>query len=574
MIFDFRHDTGSGGDVVTTGLRGTLLLDSALHNKGTAFPDDERRAFDLNGLLPLHVTDLDEQADRAYQEFKFKTTAMEKHIYLRALQDRNEVLFYRLLLTRVDEMMPLIYTPTVGDACRHFSQIYRRRRGLFIAYPRQEEIEDMLDNRPYRDVDVIVVTDGERILGLGDQGCGGMGIPIGKLSLYSLCGGIHPARTLPLLLDVGTDNEEHLRDPHYLGWRSHRVRGQAYLDFIERFIQAVGKKLPRALLQWEDFSRDNASHLLDLYKDRLCTFNDDIQGTAAVTVAAMLGAMRRTGRRLDEQRVILLGAGSAALGIATQLADALIASGLPEREAAARFWILNSRGLVCEGMSDVKPFQRRFVRAGADLAGWRRDSGGYIDLEETVRRVHPTALIGVSGQGSTFTEPVIREMAAHVERPIIFPLSNPTSRAEAIPADLFSWTGGRCVVATGSPFPPVEHGGVSHPIPQCNNSYVFPGVGLGVVAGEARRVTPAMFMAASNALAAFVAESPGAAILPGLPSIRECSGRIAIAVGLVAIEQGLAPRRTRDELERRVAATQWQPRYPSLVPAANPVLSP
>ncbi len=571
MVFDFHHDDRTGEDVLATELRGTMLLESPLYNKGTAFPDGERHEFGLDGLLPPHITDLDEQLERTYGEFRYKHTPMEKHIYLRALQDRNEVLFYHLVLAHVDEMMPLIYTPTVGEACQRFSQIIRRPRGLFVSYPQRDVIERILDNRPHRDVDVIVVTDGERILGLGDQGCGGMGIPIGKLSLYSSCGGIHPARTLPLLLDVGTDTEERLNDPHYLGWRHHRVRGQEYLDFIERFVQALTMKLPHVLLQWEDFSRDNATRLLDLYRDRLCTFNDDIQGTAAVTVAAMLGAMRQTGRHLADQRIVLLGAGSAALGIATQFADALVAEGVPEREAAGRFWILNSRGLLTQGMSDVQPFQRRFARPEAEVAEWTRGAAGFIDLAETVRRVRPSALIGVSGQPGTFAAPVIREMAAHAERPIVFPLSNPTSRAEATPEDLYAWTDGRCVVATGSPFAPVAHGGTSHAIPQCNNSYVFPGVGLGVVASGARRVTPAMFMAASRELAAFAAECPGAPLLPGLPAIRECSRRIAIAVGTVAIEQGLAPRRNRDDLTHQVERTQWRPRYPRLVPAAATV---
>jgi len=560
MIFDFRHDTGSGGDVVTTGLRGTLLLDSALHNKGTAFPDDERRAFDLNGLLPLHVTDLDEQADRAYQEFKFKTTAMEKHIYLRALQDRNEVLFYRLLLTRVDEMMPLIYTPTVGDACRHFSQIYRRRRGLFIAYPRQEEIEDMLDNRPYRDVDVIVVTDGERILGLGDQGCGGMGIPIGKLSLYSLCGGIHPARTLPLLLDVGTDNEEHLRDPHYLGWRSHRVRGQAYLDFIERFIQAVGKKLPRALLQWEDFSRDNASHLLDLYKDRLCTFNDDIQGTAAVAVAGIFAASRAAGRKLTDERLVIAGAGAAGIGIARLFRSALRREGLSDEALRPTVAMLDSKGLVVDAPDEY----RRDLAWTGDMAtahGLRAGSS----LLDVVKAAKPTVLLGVSGVPGLFGEEVVRAMASQVERPVVFPLSNPTSKSEASPADVMAWTAGRALMATGSPFEPVDVDGRKVRIGQGNNAFVFPGVGLGVLVSEAREVTDGMFAAAADALAAQLPEEDlrAGSLFPRIAGLRGITARVAEAVVRQAVSDGVA-RNPPENPAETIAAAMWDPAYPAI----------
>ncbi|MCB8933648.1 MAG: NAD-dependent malic enzyme [Fimbriimonadaceae bacterium] len=564
-MLDFQlHRSPEGEDVLRTSLHGIALLETPLLNKGTAFEETERHRFGLDGLLPAFVTDIQTQLHRIYGEFSFKSTEMEKHIYLRGLQDRNEVLFYRLLLDHVEEMMPLIYTPTVGAACRHFSNIYRRPRGLFLTYPQRDEMVRLLDNRPVKDVDVIVVTDGERILGLGDQGAGGMGIPIGKLSLYTLCGGIHPARTLPIFLDVGTDNESRLADPHYLGWRNPRVRGDAYLAFIDQFVEAVKQVFPNVLLQWEDFARDNASFLLEKYRDDLCTFNDDIQGTAAVTVAALLSAMQRAGTALRDQRVVLLGAGSASIGIANQLADAMIEEGLTESEAVGRFWVLNSRGLMHEEMGGVQPFQRRFLRPKSNLAAFEGLDPEHIPLYEVVKHAHPTVLVGVSGKPAMFTEAIVREMARHAETPIIFPLSNPTSQTEAQPKDLIAWTEGRAVVATGSPFDPVEHEGRTHPVAQCNNSYVFPGVGLGVVASKARRVTAGMFMAASRELARVAASFPGAPILPPLTSIRDVSRAIARQVALAAIAEGVAAPLAETELDRALDTHMWVPRYPRL----------
>ncbi|MBS1714614.1 MAG: NAD-dependent malic enzyme [Armatimonadetes bacterium] len=566
MQFQIERGRNGRRDIVKTGLGGFHLLETPVYNKGTAFPEDERSTFGLDGLLPPHVTDIGEQLERTYHEFSFKPSAMEKHIYLRSLQDRNEVLFYRLLLTHLEEMMPLVYTPCVGDACRHFSHIYRRPRGLFVPFPERDDIDAILANRAFEDVDVVVVTDGERILGLGDQGAGGMGIPIGKLSLYTLCGGIHPARTLPVLLDAGTDNPLSLNDPHYLGWRHTRIRGEEYFDFVDRFVQSVKRTLPGVLLQFEDFSRDNASLLLDRYRNELCTFNDDIQGTAAVTVSAMLAAMRQTGTSLADQRVVLYGAGSAAVGIAGQLADELVATGTPESEAVRRFWLLNSKGLVHDGSGGVLPFQRRFARDAASLHGWTASEDGCYKLDEVVRRVRPTALIGVSGQPGSFTEEIVREMARHVDRPVVFPLSNPTSKAEATPEDLVSWTEGRVIVATGSPFPPVPYEGRTIGVSQCNNSYVFPGVGLGVVAVKAKRVTQSMFMAASAELAAFAKECPGGPVLPPLTAIRDVSRRIAAAVGRAAIAAGVADALEDAELASRIDEAMWHPEYPDLEP--------
>jgi len=554
------------GTDVAVEIDGFQLLETPIYNKGSAFSQAERIELGLDGLLPPYVTNLEEQCERVWEELCFKPSNEEKHIYLRGLQDRNEVLFYRVLIDHLEETMPLIYTPVVGWACRHFSHIYRRPRGIFVSYPNRDNIKRLLENRPFRDVDVIVVTDGQRILGLGDQGAGGMGIPIGKLSLYSLCGGIHPARTLPILLDCGTDNEERLSDPHYLGWRHHRIGGDEYLAFVEQFVEAVDREFPHVLLQWEDFSRDNASFLIERYRDRLCTFNDDIQGTAAVTVAAILSAMRATRKQLRDLRMVLLGAGSAAVGIAELVVAEMVREGLPEHEAIDAIWILNSRGLLTEDMDDVKPFQRRFVRSRDRLAGWGRPAGEHYQLPEVVANVKPGALIGVSGQPNMFTEPIVRAMAAASDRPIIFPLSNPTSRSEAIPSDLIQWSDGRAIVATGSPFAPVAYRGTEHVIAQCNNSYIFPGLGLGVIVSGAKRVRPSMFLAAAQEAASCALEMGGSsAILPPLRRIRDVSSRIAMRVGRVAIEEGLAPVQSVAQLEAKVAAHMWYPEYPRLI---------
>jgi malate dehydrogenase (oxaloacetate-decarboxylating) len=564
--FNLTSDPQTGEEILEVSVTGSWLLKCPLFNHGTAFTEEERSALGLHGLVPPHVNTLDNQVARCHQAYLQKPTDLERHIYLRALQDRNETLFYRLLYEHIAEMMPIVYTPTVGQACQQFSHIYRCSRGLFLAYPNRDKIEAILSNRPYRDVAVVVVTDGERILGLGDQGADGMGIPIGKLSLYTLCAGIHPAQTLPVLLDVGTDNEERLRDPVYLGWRHKRVRGQDYDDFIETFVQAVSRQFPNVLLQWEDFARDNASRLLERYRDRLCTFNDDIQGTAAIVTATLLAAVRAAGARLSDQRVVMVGAGSAGCGISAQLCAAMVHEGLPQAEARGRFYLLGRRGLIREGLNNLTPEQERWVQPGERLACWPRGEGGGFGLAEVVKNVRPTVLIGTSGEPGLFTEAVVRDMAAQAPRPIILPLSNPTSRCEGKPADLLAWTEGRALVATGGPFPAVSYQGHSIPIAQCNNSYIFPGMGLGVLASGARRVTDEMFMAAAQALADC---SPAridlhAPLLPPLEDARRVSRRIALAVGTKAQQQDLAAPTTAAELECRVAARCWEPRYPRL----------
>jgi malate dehydrogenase (oxaloacetate-decarboxylating) len=551
------------------GLRGTHLLDDPIFNKGTAFTDEERSAFGLHGLLPPQIETLSEQTTRAYEAYLHKTDDLERHIYLRALQDTNEVLFYSLLNAHIEEMMPIVYTPVVALGCQQFSRIYRRPRGLFVSYPLRDSIPTMLRDRPHHDVDVIVVTDGERILGIGDQGVGGMGIPIGKLSLYSLIGGIHPARTLPVVLDVGTNNEDRLKAPEYLGWRHERVTGDAYYEFVGLFVRAVKQELPNTCLQWEDFANPHARPLLDRYRDQLLTFNDDIQGTAAVVFGALAGAVKASGRSLKDQQLVFLGAGAAAMGVADYLRMGLVDAGLSEQEARRRFWIVDLGGLLDAGRTDLSPEQRVYAQPVERVAGWQRPSSGVIDLETVIRNVDATILIGLSTVGGAFTESIAREMARKVDRPIIFPLSNPTDRSEAVPEDLLRWTNGRAIVATGSPFAPVEFAGRRIPIAQCNNVYVFPAVGLGLVAAGARRVTDRIMMAAGRAVGenSPAVSDPSAALLPALKDLRAIARRIAFEVGVEAQKAGLAPPISPDELRDRIAATQWTPEYPHLVRA-------
>ena len=543
--------------------RGMDLLDSAVLNKGTAFNDEERTAFGLHGLLPPHIETLDEQAVRAYEAFQRKIDDLERHIYLRALQDTNEVLYYRLLLDHIEEMTPLVYTPTVAQACELFSHIYRRPRGLFISYPLRGSIPELLQSRPNKDVDVIVVTDGERILGIGDQGAGGLGIPIGKLSLYTLIGGIHPARTLPIVLDMGTNNQERLNDPEYLGWRHQRITGQQYFDFVDQFVQAVKQELPNTCLQWEDFATPHARPILQRYRDQLLTFNDDIQGTSAVALGAILGAVKVTGKSLKDQHVVMFGAGSAGIGVADGLREAMKGEGLSEQEARSRFWAIDSDGLLHSGRNDLTPEQRVYAQPESRVSAWPRTSNGHIGLADVVGKIDATVLIGLSTVGGVFSESVVREMARKAERPIIFPLSNPTTRSEAKAEDLIHWTDGRALVATGSPFPPVSYGGRKIPVAQCNNVYIFPAMGLGVVASGARRVTEPMMLAAARVLGANspALKDSSASMLPPLTEVRRVAAEIAFAVGVEAQKNGVAPKINEDELRRRTAQTQWTPAY-------------
>ncbi|MGP8072198.1 MAG: NAD-dependent malic enzyme [Thermoplasmata archaeon] len=544
--------------------RGQDLLDVPMLNKGTAFTDEERSVLGLHGLLPPQVETLDQQVVRAYEAFRRKTDDLERHIYLRALQDTNEVLFYRLLHDHMEETMPVVYTPVVAQGCQEFSHIYRRARGLFIPYPLRDSIRTLLQHRPNGEVDVIVVTDGERILGIGDQGVGGLGIPIGKLSLYTLIGGIRPERTLPIVLDVGTNNLDRLRDPEYLGWRHERVTGSDYDAFIEQFVHAIRLEMPGTFLQWEDFGAAHARPILERYRERALTFNDDIQGTGAVALGAILSALHLTATPLCEQRVVILGAGSAGVGVADAIRGALLQDGVPEREARQRFYLVNRGGLLHTGREDLKNEQKEYARPWDEVASWSRHDPRRVNLAEVVHEVHPTVLIGLSTVAGAFDEPLVREMSAGVDRPIIFPLSNPTSKCEAVPEDLVRWSEGSAIIATGSPFPPVEIAGRRVPVAQCNNVYIFPALGLGVVASGARRVTDGMILAAARALAdeSPARENPTGPLLPPVDQLRRVAVEVAMAVGFEAQRTGHAVLTTPEELRERILATQWTPRYP------------
>ncbi|HDV5710470.1 TPA: NAD-dependent malic enzyme [Legionella pneumophila] len=544
--------------------RGIDLLRDPILNKGTAFSLQERDEFALHGLIPTTVETLEQQVIRCLDAYSAKEEPLEKHIYLRALQDRNEVLFYRFIIDNLVDILPIIYTPVVGQACEMFSHIYRQPRGVFLSYPERDKLDSIIQNiASTRSIKVIVVTDGERILGLGDQGAGGLGIPIGKLSLYTSCGGIHPSNTLPIILDVGTNNKERLDDPEYIGWRHARISGKDYDDFVDQFVQSIKRHMPHVLLQFEDFAQQHAYPLLERYKDQLCTFNDDIQGTASVAVAAILAATRVTNTPLKEHRVALLGAGSAGCGISEQLVHAMMNQGLSEEEARSRFYLVDRYGLLHDEMTDLLPFQKGFVRSSTSLQNWKLEKKGEITLTDVINNAQPTILLGVSGQPNQFKETMIKTMLSYCERPIIFPLSNPTSRAEAIPQDLLNWTAGKALIATGSPFEPVAINGHKIEIAQCNNSYIFPGVGLGVVAGQAKRVTDLMMMAAAVALSelAPAIRTGEGRLLPELNSIREVSQHIARAVILQGIKEGHIGPMNDNEIDDSIKRTMWTPQY-------------
>ncbi|AGB09674.1 NAD-dependent malic enzyme [Vibrio parahaemolyticus] len=541
---------------------GPALMATPLLNKGSAFSAEERSSFNLEGLLPETTETIQEQVERAYQQYKSFESDMDKHIYLRNIQDTNETLFYRLVQNHISEMMPIIYTPTVGAACENFSNIYRRGRGLFISYPNRDRIDDLLNNAANHNVKVIVVTDGERILGLGDQGIGGMGIPIGKLSLYTACGGISPAYTLPIVLDVGTNNPQRLADPMYMGWRHPRITGPDYDAFVEEFIQAVQRRWPDALIQFEDFAQKNAMPLLERYKDRICCFNDDIQGTAAVTVGSLLAACKAAGTQLSKQRITFLGAGSAGCGIAEAIIAQMVSEGISDEKARSQVYMVDRWGLLQEGMPNLLDFQQRLVQKHSNTKEWENEGNGF-SLLDVMRNAKPTVLIGVSGAPGLFSQEVIEEMHKHCKRPIVFPLSNPTSRVEATPSDIIRWTNGEALVATGSPFDPVVHEGRTYPIAQCNNSYIFPGIGLGVLAVNAKRVTDEMLMESSRALATCspLAINGRGALLPPLEEIHLVSKKIAFAVAKKAIEQGVALEITDEALNDAIDQAFWQPVY-------------
>ena len=540
---------------------GPALLETPLLNKGSAFSAEERNSFNLTGLLPHNIETIEEQSLRAYHQLRSFTSDMDKHIYLRNIQDTNETLFYHLVEQHIEEIMPLIYTPTVGQACEKFSQIYRRKRGLFVSYAERHQIDDILQNATKQNVKVIVVTDGERILGLGDQGIGGMGIPIGKLSLYTACGGISPAYCLPILLDVGTNNQQLLDDPMYLGWRNPRISGDEYNEFVDLFIQAVKRRWPEALLQFEDFAQENATPLLNKYRDQLCCFNDDIQGTAAVSVGTLIAACLNKGQKLSEQKIAFLGAGSAGCGIAEHIVRQMQREGLTEAQARSQVFMVDRYGLLTDSMTELQKFQVPLVQKESDIAHW--DKSNKLGLAQVVQQGGVTVLFGVSGQKGLFTQEVIEALCANTEHPIVLPLSNPTTRVEATPQEVMNWSRGKAIIATGSPFPPTTFNGQTFEVSQCNNSYIFPGIGLGVLAAQATSISDNMLMAASQALADISMEyqkAPGA-ILPPIKVIREISEKIAYAVAVQAVEDKLALPDTAENLQRRIEANFWLPEY-------------
>lgn len=549
-------------ETLYTPYNGAVLLENPLLNKGLAFTDDERLAFNLHGLLPHNVETIEEQTERAWKQFCHFKKDISRHVYLRNIQDTNETLFYNLLRCHMQETLPIIYTPTVGEACEHFSEIYRRARGLFISWPDRHRIDEMLQSFSRNDIRVIVVTDGERILGLGDQGIGGMGIPIGKLSLYTACGGIDPASTLPVMLDVGTNNSQHLENPLYMGWRHPRISDEDYIEFMDMFIEAIKARWPNVLLQFEDFAQKNATKLLNRYRHQLCCFNDDIQGTAAVTTGTLIAASQAAGMRLRDLRVVFLGSGSAGCGIAEKIIALMVDDGLTPDEARNNIFMIDRFGLLTDDMPNLLDFQQKLVTPRRLIADWDTDSEN-MSLLDVVRNVHPNVLIGVSGQPGLFSEEIVKEMHRHCSRPIIMPLSNPTSRAEAQPRDLIEWTQGAALIATGSPFEPVFYQDESYDIAQCNNAYIFPGLGLGVLAGKLTRVTDTMLSVASKTLAAFspLANTEKGGLLPPVDIIETVSKAIALQVACAGQQEGVGPMMSEEELKTRLENIYWDARY-------------
>ena len=543
---------------------GPSLLETPLLNKGSAFSGVERLNFNLIGLLPPRYENIEEQVKRAYMQYKSFDEPINKHIYLRAVQDNNETLFYRLLNEHLVEMLPIIYTPIVGEACEHFSDIYRSARGIIASYEERRFMDEMLRSVTKDRVKVIVVTDGERVLGLGDQGVGGMGIAIGKLSIYTSCGGISPAYTLPVALDVGTNNKTLLDDPYYMGTRHPRIEKAEYDNFVDDFINAAQKRWPGVLIQFEDFAQPNAMPILQRHREHVCCFNDDIQGTAAVTLGTLLSACRKKGEALRDQKVVFVGSGSAGCGIAELIINAMVIEGLTDAHARSRVFMVDRFGLLTEGMTDLLDFQESLVQPSSALKEWRLTSGSdYASLMDVISNTKASILIGVSGKPGLFTEEVIRQMLAGCPRPIILPLSNPSQHVEAHPQDVVEWTDGKAIIATGSPFEEVEHNGEAFKISQCNNSYVFPGVGLGVISCKARLVSDEMLMVASTTLAEL---SPGqedqsSAVLPPLTALPQISRKIAFKVAKTAIEQDLAREMTNDELLASIERNFWTPVY-------------
>lgn len=562
MNFSIKVDPATWQQYISTPVKGKALLMDPFTNKGTAFTARERSELDLHGLLPPAICTMAQQLERVYESFTAKPTALEKFIYLTSLHDRNETLFFRLVHEHIDEMLPVVYTPVVGEACQRYSHIYRRGRGLYIGYDQRDDIESVLRNCQ-TNPSVIVVTDGERILGLGDQGAGGMGISIGKLCLYTLCAGVSPYTTLPIMLDVGTDNDERLQDRLYLGQRHKRVRGDAYQAFVDRFVTAVRRVFPHALLQWEDFLKANALTQLKRFRDQLTTFNDDIQGTAAVVLAGIYCGLRLTGQSIRDQRLLFAGAGASAQGIADLFVASLVEGGLPVHEARRRIWTVDTKGLVTRDRSGLEDFKAAYARDVDEVATWKCADRSRITLEEAIANAKPTILIGVSATPGTFTEHGVKLMAGINERPMILPLSNPTSKSECTAEEAIRWSDGRAIVASGSPFDPVQYNSRTYRVGQCNNAFIFPGVGLGVCVASARRVSDGMFLDAAKALAEHVTPEDLAesAVYPQLTRIRQCSHAVACAVVKRAVAEGHADAEVLVGLEQTVQRAMWFPDY-------------
>lgn len=565
MRFEPAVDPGTGEPYLPVRERGRQLLAEPLLNKGTAFTPEEREAFGLNGLLPPQTSTISQQLERVRSQFDAKSTPVEKHLFLSGLLNRNETLFHRFLVENLMETVPIVYTPTVAEACRHWSRMHRHARGIYITPADRGRIAEVLAHRGIPEAAVVVVTDNERILGLGDQGCGGMGIPIGKLALYTAAAGIHPALCVPVSLDVGTNNQELLADPLYLGWREPRLRGDPYWTLVEEFVEAVKAAYPGALLQWEDFANVTSFRLMDTYRDRVLSFNDDIEGTAAMVVGGLMAAMRRVSGGLGGQTFVIYGGGSAGTGIQRQLVAAMVRAGLTAEEAARRIYVIDQQGLLIDDDATLDDRMRALATPREVVAGWHLP--GRVGLLEVVEAVHPSVLIGVCARPNQFTEPAIRAMASHVDRPIVMPMSNPTANAEAVPSDVIAWSSGRALVATGSPFGDVVHQGRRHRIGQANNAFIFPGVGLGAVAVKATRVTPDMFSASAQALADMVNEATLAegSLYPSMNDVREVSRRVAVAAAREAIAEGWAEEI--EDVEAAVDRAMWFPDYLPYRPA-------
>jgi malate dehydrogenase (oxaloacetate-decarboxylating) len=562
------RDPQTGVETIEAPFTGSQLLEAPIFNKGSAFPEDERRTLGLMGLLPPHTASMEEQLARTYENYQQKESAHESYVFLSGLHDRNETLFYRLVQEHFAEMLPIVYAPGAGMESLHYSHTYRRPRGLYLAYPHRDALETMLRNAPFADVRQIVVTDGEHVMGLGDQGIGGMAIAVGKLALSTLCAGVHPAKTLPIVLDAGVDNRSLLNDPLYLGWRHERIRGGEYEAFVEAFVQAVQQVFPSALLQWEDFNRYNARQLLDRYRDRLATFNDDIQGTGAAALAGILAALQLTGAKLEDQRIVIRGAGTVANGVYDLLVAAMVGAGRSKAEARAAIWMVDSHGPLHEGRMDLDPFKRRYAQPLDHAMELRLGRTEGVTLLDVVQQVQPTILIGAAARPGAFTSAVVREMARYVERPIILPLSNPAARSEAAPSDLLEWTNGRALIATGSAFPDVRYLGQRMHIGQCSSIFIFPGVALGAIVAGAQQVTDGMLVAAARALSEL---SPSRQddlepLYPAIDTARDAAKRVALAVALEAGHAGVAEPAPTEELSRRIAEEMWEAKYPRLAP--------